>query len=118
MHTNYQVGDRVVYTRDKYTCRPSAGVKGLSAERKGESYRYQVLKYWVVCGVHAGGRIEVCTRRGHLHTVLAADERLRHATLLERIFKRRYFPTSEQLPVTSPKFRQARNRPPARRYVH
>ncbi len=92
MTIHYRVGDKVVYTRDKYSSQPGPWAKNISADRKGEHYRYQVEKFWVVSRILSDGLLEVRTRRGKLHLVEARDLRLRHATLFERLFKSRSFP--------------------------
>ena len=92
MSNRYHVGDRVVFTRDKYTSCPGRRAKNIVAAPNGESYRYQVDKYWLVIEVQAGGELRVATRRGKTHNIQANHPQLRKATLFERLFKRRLFP--------------------------
>ena len=56
-------------------------------------YEYQVDKYWLVVGVQADGQLIFKTRRGKQHVFSASDPRLRKASLWERIFKSKLFPT-------------------------
>lgn len=93
MATQYRVGDKVVYIRDKYSSQPGPRAKNIFADRKGEHYQYQVEKFWVVSRVLDDNLVQVQTRRGKLHVVEARDLRLRHATLLEKLFKSRRFPS-------------------------
>lgn len=90
MKHRYRVGDKVVYTRDKYTTKPGPRAKNVFATPNGESYQYQVEKYWIVVAV--GDLITLQTRRGKQHLVAQDDPRLRRATFFERLFKARLFP--------------------------
>ena len=92
MSTHYHVGDRVVYTRDKYTPCPGPRAKNVFATPNGESYQYQVDKFWIVSDVRSDGRLVVQTRRGKQHILAPDDPQLRKASLYERLFKWRSFP--------------------------
>ena len=96
MKSHYQTGDRVVYTRDKYTVCPGPRAKNVYAAQNGDSYHYQVEKYWIVSEVSSEGKLILKTRRGKSHEVSSDDPRLRRATFLERVFRWRLFP-SEQI---------------------
>jgi hypothetical protein len=93
MFNRYRVGDKVVYVRDKYSSRPSPRAKNLFASPNGEAYSYQVEKYWVVKNVLADDQLVVCTRRGKTHAISIHDRRLRRATLIERIWNAKRFPS-------------------------
>jgi hypothetical protein len=92
MATRYHAGDRVVFTRDKYSSSPSPRAKNIVACPNGESYQYQVDKFWVVVEVRPGGELLVVTRRGKTHVIQADNPQLRKASLLERLLKSRLFP--------------------------
>ncbi len=92
--TKFNRDDRVVYTRDKYTSCPGPRAKNVVAAPNGESYQYQVDKFWIVSDIRPDGRLVLTTRTGKSHVVTADDPRLRKATLLERIFKSSQFPAS------------------------
>ena len=92
MSKRFEVGDRVVFTRDKHTTKPGPRAKNVIATPHGDMYEYQVDKYWVVVGVQAEGKLLFKTRRGKLNSFLATDPRLRKATLWERLFKSKLFP--------------------------
>ena len=90
-HT-YHVGDKVVYTRDKYSSCPGPRAKNVDATPKGELYQYQVDKYWIVADVR-GKDVVLETRRGKRHVLSCDDLRLRKASWFERIFRSKLFPT-------------------------
>ncbi len=64
MRAKFAIGDRVIYTRDKYSNRPGPRAKNVSPTPHGETYAYQVDKYWIVNEFLADGSIVVQTRRG------------------------------------------------------
>ncbi len=97
MGKSFRVGDRVVFTRDKHTTKPGPRAKNVIATPHGEMYEYQVDKYWLVVGVEADGQVVLKTRRGKHHTFPASDPRLRKASLWERMFKSKLFPTPNGL---------------------
>lgn len=84
MRTKYEVGDRVVYTRDKHSTRPGPRAKNVFATPHGETYEYQVDKYWRVTEVDPNGSVIVRTRRGKRHVVAVTDPRLRPAKWWEK----------------------------------
>ncbi len=98
MANRYRIGDKVIYTREKYTTRPGPRAKNIVASPHGESYQYQVDKYWIVSDVRSDQSVVLSTRRGKSHVAQADDPRLRRATWLERIFKATYFPSLSQPP--------------------
>jgi hypothetical protein len=100
MAYRYKVGDKVVYTRDKYTPRPGPRAKNVFATPNGEAYQYQVDKYWIVANVREDDVIILKTRRGKNHTVAADDHRLRKASLFECLWRAHLFPAPTLL--TSP----------------
>lgn len=102
MTKRFQVGDRVVFTRDKHTTKPGPRAKNVVATPHGEMYEYQVDKYWLIVGIQADGQLILKTRRGKRHVASASDPRLRKATLWERLFKAKLFPTNSdrEIPVS------------------
>lgn len=103
MSRRFRAGERVVYTRDKYTPSPGPRAKNIIASPNGESYQYQVDKFWIVTDVQPDGRVVVETRRGKQHVVESDDTHLRKASLFERIFKAKLFP---QQKIDRPRFTQ------------
>ena len=94
MSKSFQVGDRVVFTRDKHTTKPGPRAKNVVATPHGEMYEYQVDKYWLVVGFQPDGQLIFKTRRGKQNVFSASDPRLRKASMWERLFKSKLFPTS------------------------
>lgn len=58
----------------------------------GESYAYEVEKYWVVSKLLDGDRVELVTRTGKRHVFSVDDKRLRTASWFERTFSGDRFP--------------------------
>jgi hypothetical protein len=92
----YRVGDRVIYTRDKYTPRPGPRAKNVTASPNGEAYQYQIDKYWIVADIRSDKCLILKTRRGKEHVVQVDDPRLRKASLFERLLRSALFPASNQ----------------------
>lgn len=98
MNAKFAIGDQVIYTRDKYSNRPGPRAKNVSPTPHGETYAYQVDKYWVVTAVEPDGSLVLRTRRGKEHTVNFSDPRLRRATWWERLLYSSRFPVPGQIP--------------------
>lgn len=98
----YKIGDPVVYRTTKLSTSPGPRAEEVDAAPKGDLYSYKVDKYWVVNGIDPEGRLQLRTRRGKTHVLAPDDERLRHATLLERMFKAGRFPSVAQPGSTPP----------------
>ena len=81
----YKPGDPVVYRVNKNTARPGPRAEQIDPSPHGETYRYQVDKFWVVAEVLDNGDLLLRTRRGKNHCLNATNENLRHATWWERI---------------------------------
>jgi hypothetical protein len=92
LRKDYEVGDWVVFRKQKRGVAPSPRAKNVRPAQHGDDYGYEIEKYWCVCGKLAGNRIEVVTRRGKRHVVECADPRLRLANWLERWFLAARFP--------------------------
>ncbi len=90
---NAQVGDKVVFAKDKFSTVPGKRAKEVAATPKGDNYSYIVEKYWLVKEVHESGSLLLLTRRGKEHTVAADDPRLRRANWIEKILYRKRFPS-------------------------
>ncbi len=102
MSNRYRVGEKVIYTLDKYTPRPGPRAKNVFATPNGESYQYQVDKYWVVAAIRPDGSLVLQTRRGKNHIVTVDDPRLRKASIFQRILKAKLFPEIRGVNVLSP----------------
>ncbi len=100
---SFRPNDWVVYTREKHSLSPGPRAKNISPSPRGESYSYEVDKYWVVRQVQDGVLV-LETRRGKQHSLPANDSRLRIANLWERLFFANRFPgklTASQTDVAS-----------------
>ena len=102
MRPKFCTGDRVIYTRDKYSNRPGPRAKNVAPTPHGETYAYQVDKYWVVTNVTPDGGVVLLTRRGKTHTVDMQDPRLRRANWWERLFYAGRFPQIDSPPAEAP----------------
>ena|SRR5579862_5918281 len=87
------VGDRIVYTKVKFSALPGPRAYEISASGKGENYTYLVDKYWVVADRLADGRVVAKTRRGKLNYISPRDPNLRKARLIESLIHRDLFPS-------------------------
>ncbi|HWB58012.1 MAG TPA: hypothetical protein VG733_00905 [Chthoniobacteraceae bacterium] len=86
------VGDRIIYTKTKFSSLPGARAHHITASNKGEHYTYLVDKYWVVAEVLDDGRVVARTRRGKLNYVWPDDPNLRKAGLIRSLIHRDLFP--------------------------
>ncbi len=91
----YTVGDCVVYTRDKIGTSPGPRAKNVSPSMHGETYSYEVEKYWRVTKIVSPNEIELVTRRGKKHTISLEDPRLRKASWWEKLFHADRFPPTD-----------------------
>jgi hypothetical protein len=101
----YKPGDRIVYRMSKHSSHPTPRAVEVWPEPAGEFYSYDVLKYWVVSGVQADGRLVVTTRRGKRRLIHPDDPALRRATWWERLFCASRFPALPEQPEVAPKRR-------------
>ncbi len=100
---SYSPDDWVVYTREKHSLSPGPRAKNISPSPRGETYSYEVDKYWIVRQV-IDGVLVLETRRGKQHSLASNDSRLRKANLWERLFFANRFPgksTASQTDVAS-----------------
>jgi len=95
MSAPFNPGDYVIYRKQKFSVHPGPHAKEIRPCPQGDSYSYEVEKFWVVIAVERSNKIVVCTRRGKRHTIDAGDPALRRAGWLERLLFRRRFPVSD-----------------------
>lgn len=91
-NSNFKVGQTVVYRKAKTSTSPGMRAINVRPASSGENYRYEVEKYWVVSSIIDADRIELQTRSGKCHIVSCGDDRLRHASVVERFFMSDRFP--------------------------
>jgi hypothetical protein len=92
MPAHFKPGDYVVYRKKKVSVHPGPHAKRVYPAPNGDTYSYDVDKFWTVVAVQPNNEIVVCTRRGKRLIVNAADPALRRARWLERLLFRRRFP--------------------------
>jgi hypothetical protein len=102
MLQDYHPGQWVVYRRTKHTEHPGPRARRIHPAERGETYWYEVEKYWVVEQLREDGTIVLLTRRGKRHQVDAADPRLRPARWWERLWYRDRFPLQQPDAVGTP----------------
>lgn len=94
----YQLGDWVVYRKQKRGNHPGPRAKIIGAAEKGDSYAYLVDKHWVVVRVD-GEQLTVRTRRGKLHLISRTDPRLHKASWWERWMLAQRFKAIDATPL-------------------
>ena len=94
---SYKPGDWVVFRVSKHSRRPGPRARGIHPAPHGDTYRYQVDKFWVVSEVSESGDVIVRTRRGKTHRLAASDHNLRPATWWERWWQSARFPQLQSI---------------------
>ena len=89
---SYKPGTPVIFRAQKHSARPGVRAQNISPSPNGESYRYQVNKFWIIADVSETGELLLQTRRGKMHWLDATDPNLRLATWWERVKYRSRFP--------------------------
>lgn len=92
MHHAFRVGEPVIFTVSKNSPHPGPRAKSLHPAPAGETYSYQVEKFWTVADVRPDGHLLLVTRRGKQHEVDITDLRLRPVRWWERWLYRNRFP--------------------------
>lgn len=88
---NYQSGDVVAYIKTKFSAKPGPRARHVEPARNGDTYRYQVEKYWVIIGSLSDEQLIVRTPGGKEQTVLVGDPNLRHVHWWEKLLHRDRF---------------------------
>ena len=81
----YVEGQLVVYTKQKYSCRPGPRACEIYPAAGGDMYSYLVRKFWLVESV-GGNRLSLRTPGGKLHRIPKDDPRMRRPSLRERLW--------------------------------
>jgi hypothetical protein len=102
MAAQFERGDCVIYRKQKISVRPGPHARDIHPAPHGDSYSYEVDKFWTVIAVQSDGQITVRTRRGKQLTLNAGDPALRRANWLERLIFRRRFPPLETVDSKEP----------------
>lgn len=93
---HYKSGSLVIYRLTKISSHPGPRAKDIAPAPKGETYSYEVDKFWVVAASNGDGTLRLRTRRGKEHLVESSDPRLRPARWWERLMYRHRFPNLEE----------------------
>lgn len=92
MQNSFRVGDPVIFVVSKSSTDPGPRAKHVHPAPAGETYSYQVEKFWTVADVRSDGHVVLVTRRGKQHDVNLSDPRLRAARWWEKWIYRDRFP--------------------------
>ena len=98
MRTLFKPGDYVIYRKQKFSLHPGNHARDIRPAPHGDSYSYEVDKFWTVLGTEPDEKIVVCTRRGKRLRLNAGDPALRRAYWWERFLFRRRFPVLQSVP--------------------
>ena len=94
---NFKVGQAVIYRMQKSSTSPGQRAINIRPATAGESYAYDVEKYWVVSKIIDEDHLELVTRTGKQHVISVDDKRLRIASWIERTFQASRFPDLDVL---------------------
>ena len=98
----FQRGDRVIFTKQKYSACPGPRAQKIDPAPMGELYFYMVDKFWTVSEVREEENSVVLeTRRHKKHVISMNDPQLRHPNLWERFIHRNRFPELKKTPTSS-----------------
>jgi len=104
----FHEGDLVVYRKTKHSPVPGPRAAQITPASNGDTYSYNVDKYWVVDQVCPDGTLLLRTRRGKTHRADPDDLNLRRAGLFTQLLKGHRFPeprpaneSSRQMAATS-----------------
>ena len=93
MKREYQPGDRVIFRVTKQSADPGPRAIDVFPAPSGETYSYQIEKFWTVRQVVSDQTLQLVTRRGKQRDVSKDDLRMRHARWWERWLYRKRFPS-------------------------
>jgi hypothetical protein len=97
MKNEYKPGDPVIFRVTKQSTDPGPRAVDVHPAQSGETYSYQVDKFWTVSEVLNDNVLNLVTRRGKQRSVSKDDLRLRHARWWERWLYADRFPKLSQL---------------------
>jgi hypothetical protein len=108
----FKPADCVIYRKQKVSVHPGPHARGIYPAPYGDSYSYEVDKFWTVVAVQPDNKIVVCTRRGKQLTLDANDPALRRAYWFERLLFRHRFPVLKPVDSASAQSEPSRGRLP------
>ena len=92
MTYRFRVGDPAIFIVSKFSTDPGPRAKHIYAAPSGDTYSYEVEKYWTVAEIRPDGQLRLITRRGKFHEISARDHRLRPAPWWKKGLLRKRFP--------------------------
>ena len=101
MKNDYKPGDPVIFRVTKQSTDPGPRAVDVHPAQSGETYSYQVDKFWAVRDILSDDMVQLVTRRGKQRSVSKDDLRLRHARWWERWFYGDRFPKLVQLQASA-----------------
>jgi hypothetical protein len=93
MSGRFAIGDYVIFRVTKFSSEPGPRAQSVHPARFGDTYNYEVDKFWTVRAILDTGTLELVTRRGKVHLVSPEDPRLRKANFWEVFLNRKRFPS-------------------------
>ena len=97
MKCDFKQGDLVIFRVTKQSTDPGPRAVDVHPAQSGETYSYQIDKFWTVKEVLPDRSLQLVTRRGKQRTVTSDDLRLRHARWWERWLYSDRFPKLSQI---------------------
>ncbi|MBI1345546.1 hypothetical protein GC163_04590 [bacterium] len=88
-------GDPVIFCVSKFSTDPGPRAADVHPAEHGETYSYNVPKFWRVISLEDDGKLILGTRRGKRHRIDPGDPRLRRASFWERWLYANRFPAIE-----------------------
>lgn len=92
MAHRFKVGDPAIFIVSKHSSYPGPRARHIYAAPSGDTYSYEVEKYWTVSEVLPNGQLKLVTRRGKCHEVQVTDPRLKPARWWKKWLLRNRFP--------------------------
>lgn len=92
MKRRFAIGAPIVYTKEKLSQSPGQRARNIVPATCGETYSYEVDKYWRVIDILPNGMLQAVTRSGKIHSLQMDDPHLRKARWWERLFLGHRFP--------------------------
>lgn len=100
MPATFKHGDLVIFSKTKYSLRPGPRAKNIDPAQHGDTYSYQVDKFWMVVE-QVSDQVVLMTRTGKKHQLDVNDPNLRRPRWWERLWYHNRFPHEESAVPTT-----------------
>ncbi len=90
---SFHPGDYLIYRKSKVSPHPGPRARNIQPAENGDSYYYEVDKFWTLADVLDDGRLLAVTRTGKRVCITPSDARLRKARLVDWVRYHRRFPS-------------------------